>query len=57
MYLNRAIINETAPIEIKKIISESDVAYTKLLEVNGAIQRDRYGQGIYVNEPEVMRGE
>lgn len=37
MYLNRAIINETAPIEIKKIISESDVAYTKLLEVNGAI--------------------
>ena len=37
MYINKAVINETAPIEVKKIIGESDMAYNKLLEVNNNI--------------------
>lgn len=42
MYLNKAILNETAPIEIKKITAESDIAYSKLLEVNANIQSSQY---------------
>ena len=57
MYINKALINETAPIEVKKIISESDLAYSKLLEVNSVIDQEHYGNGIYVNRPQVLRGE
>ena len=50
------MITECAPVEIRKIVAESDEAYAKLLEINNNINHEDYGSGVYFNQPEVARG-
>ena len=56
-YINKQLVQECAPVEIRKIVAESDDAYAKLLEINNNIQGEDYGTGVYYNEPEVARGK
>ncbi len=32
--INKNLLNECAPIEVRKIVAESDVAFSKLIELN-----------------------
>jgi hypothetical protein len=37
-------------------VAESDLAYSKLLEINNNLDPEDYGNGVYINMPEVIRG-
>ena len=49
-------MQECTPVEIRKIVAESDDAYAKLLEINNNIEGTDYGTGVYFNEPDIARG-
>ena len=51
------MIAQCTPMEIRKIVAESDEAYSKLLEINNNIDGENYGAGVYFNEPEIARGD
>ena len=37
-------------------MAESDQAYAKMIEINSRVEHEDYGPGVYVNEPEIIRG-
>ena len=42
-------MQECTPIEISKIVAESDSAYSKLLDINNNVECMDYGTGVYFN--------
>lgn len=54
--INKQLVQECTPIEIRKIVAESDAAYAKLLEINNNIEGTDYGTGVYFNQPDIARG-
>jgi len=50
------MLTECTPIEIRKIVTESDDAYTKLLWVGEGVEKTDWASANYVSIPDVMRG-
>jgi hypothetical protein len=55
-YIGRQILNECTPVEIRKIAAESDLAFSKLMEINNNLDPEDYGSGVYFNMPDIIRG-
>ena len=51
------ILNQCTPIEMHKIIAESDQAFAKILEVSNQIPINSGGQHMYIHRPQVLRGK
>ena len=51
------ILNQCTPIEMHKIIAESDQAFAKILEVSNTVPLSSGGGYMYIHRPKVLRGQ
>ena len=56
-FADKAVLEKCVPNQISRTVEKVELVYGKLLKINNEILPMDYGQGIYVDEPEIARGE